>query len=479
MNFIPVILCGGSGKRLWPVSRQDKPKQFLKFGGGPSLLQQTLQRCSGPGFSKTPILVCNHDHAHFAKQATHELEIDADFILEPESRNSGPAIAAAAFHAIRKSQNALLLILATDHAISDQLGFLEALKTAEKAAQNGYLVTFGIQPTNANPNFGYIKPGEKLLDGQSHAVCQFVEKPHVDRVSTLIKEGFVWNSGNFLFDAKAFLTELKQHASDIYEAVESSVANATRHKECTNLAPQHFRKAPDLPIDTAVFEKSERVAVCPADHDWSDIGTWDGLWEANEKDDDGNVGFGDIEILESQNNFVQSDDRLTALVGVQNIVVISTKDTVLVTSRDESSKIKLLIDRLNMHGRPEAHAQAWSERPWGRFEVLDEGERYKVKRLTVSPGGVLSLQRHEHRSEHWTVVEGVATVTIGNKTKELRENKHQFVPVGAIHRIENKQDKPLTLIEVQKGSILSEDDIVRLEDKYGRPLSGDKSGDKR
>ncbi|MEP0520792.1 MAG: mannose-1-phosphate guanylyltransferase/mannose-6-phosphate isomerase [Hyphomicrobiales bacterium] len=468
MSFTPVILCGGNGKRLWPVSRQDKPKQFLKFGGELSLLQQTIQRCSGSGFSENPILVCNQDHAEFASQATLELDVDADFILEPVSRNSCPAIAAAAFHAVQRSETSLLLVLATDHAISDQLGFLQALRAAEKAARNGYLVTFGIHPTGANPNFGYIKPGERLSDGQSFEVCHFVEKPHIDRVPSLIREGFIWNSGNFLFEAKTFLAELRKYAPEIYHTVQASVSDAVYNNKRITLAAPHFQQAPAQPIDIAVLEKSHRVAVCPADHDWSDIGTWDGLWEAHEKDDNGNVGFGDIEILEGQNNFVQSDDRLTALVGVQNIVVISTKDSVLVTHRDESSKIKLLIERLNIQGRSEAIEHPSSDRPWGRFETLDEGKHYKVKRLSVDPGGVLSLQKHEHRSEHWTVVEGVATIRIDDETKELKKHEHAFIPVGAVHRIENKQDGPLTIIEVQNGAILSEDDIVRLEDKYGR-----------
>lgn len=478
MNFTPVILCGGNGKRLWPVSRQDKPKQFLKFGKDLSLLQQTLQRCNGPDFSPNPIVICNHEHGHFAKQDARELGVDADIVLEPESRNSCPAIAAAAFHALQTSDAPLLLALATDHAISDQLGFLDALKTAKEAARNGYLVTFGVHPTSANPNFGYIKPGEMLLGGPSRKVSKFVEKPNLQRVPSLIQEGFVWNSGNFLFEADVFLAELKQHAPDIYKAAAASTADAIQDHGYTKLGRHHFLQAPALPVDIAVLEKSNRVAVCPADHDWSDIGTWDGLWETNEKDEDGNVGFGDIEILESQNSFVQSDDRLTALVGVQNVVVISTKDTVLVTSRDESSKIKPLIDRLDMNGRSEAIRHAWSDRPWGRFEVLDQGERFKVKRIFVNPGGTLSLQKHEHRSEHWTIVQGVATVTIGEETSMLKENEHAFIPVGAVHRIENRENVPLIIIEVQTGSLLSEDDIIRLEDNYGRSLSNNQNQDR-
>lgn len=468
MSFIPIILCGGNGKRLWPVSRQDKPKPFLKFGSSLSLLQQTLERCKGAQFSEKPIIVCNEEHGFFARQDANALEIDVEIILEPESRNSCPALAAAAFHAVQNYDTPVLLSLAADHAISDQFGFHAALEDAKITAEQGFLVTFGVQPTRPDTNFGYIKPGANIQNGATFKVDKFIEKPSSALAETLVNEGYVWNSGNFLFSANIFLSELKMHAPDIYYSAKASIDAAITVSDAIKLGRRHFLKAPSLPVDIAVLEKSNRVAVCTISHDWCDVGTWEGLWETSAKDENGNVGFGDTAIQQSQNCLVQSDDKFTAVIGVDDIIVVATKDTVLVTNKGASSKIKPFLTQLNAQGRTEGFHHPWSERPWGRFEVLDEGERYKVKRIYVLPGGVLSLQKHEYRAEHWTVVQGVATVTIGEETSDLLENQHVYVPLGCVHRIANKQSDPLTLIEVQTGSVLLEDDIIRLEDNYGR-----------
>lgn len=476
MSFIPIILCGGKGKRLWPISRPDKPKPFLKFGHSLSLLQQTLERCKGPLFSEKPIIVCNENHGFLAKRDADAMDVAVDIILEPESRNSCSALAVAAFHTVQNFESPLLLSLAADHAISDQLGFLTALEHAKSTAEQGYLVTFGIQPSSQNANFGYIKPGSSIQNGATYKVDQFIEKPNLDDAAHLIRDGYIWNTGNFLFSADVFLSELKKHAPEIYYAAESSIAEAIPEQEGIKLRRHHFLKAPELPVDVAVLEKSDRVAVCPVSHDWSDIGTWNGLWETSTKDENGNVGFGDTEILDSQNSIVHSDDKFTALIGLNDVIVVSTKDTVLVARKDATSKIKSFLANIDTKGRTEGLKHPYSERPWGRFEVLDEGEQYKVKRIYVLPGGILSLQKHEHRSEHWTVVQGIATITIGERTSDLYENQHVYVPLGSVHRISNQQSDPLTLIEVQTGSILLEEDIIRLEDNYGRKTISNPSG---
>lgn len=468
MSFIPIILCGGYGKRLWPVSRQDKPKPFLKFGGSLSLLQQTLERCTGAQFSKKPIIICNEEHGFFARQDANALGIDVEIILEPEGRNSCPALAAAAFHAVQHYDTPILLSLAVDHAIMDQIGFHTALEDAKTTAEQGFLVTFGILPTRPDANFGYIKPGASIRNGATSKVDKFIEKPTAALAATLVAEGYVWNSGNFLFSASIFLSELKVHAPNIYYSAQASVDAAITVTDGIKLGRRDFLKAPNLPVDIAVLEKSNCVAVCTISHDWCDLGTWEGLWETSVKDENGNVGFGDTAIQESQNCLVQSDDKFTAVIGVDDVIVVATKDTVLVTQKGATSKIKPFLNQLNAQGRMEGIQHPWSERPWGRFEVLDKGKQYKVKRIQVLPGGVLSLQKHEYRAEHWTVVQGVATVTIGEDTSDLFENEHVYVPLGCVHRIANKQPDPLILIEVQTGSLLLEDDIIRLEDNYGR-----------
>lgn len=477
MSFVPIILCGGQGKRLWPISRLEKPKPFLKISGNLSLLQQTLQRCTGPQFDQRPIIICNEAHRHFAERDVREIGSDADILLEPESRDSCPALAVAALHANSRAPSRieapLLLSLAADHAITDQLGFTKALEGARSTADQGYLVTFGIAPTSEKANYGYIKPGSEIQPNVSNLVEKFIEKPDPDKVFQLIQDGFIWNSGNFLFSADSFLAELKRHAPDIHRCATASINDAITHNGHTLIGTHAFKQAPALPVDIAILEKSDRVAVCPVSHDWSDVGTWQGLWETSNKDAQGNVGFGDVAILNSHNNMVQSDDRLTAVVGVENIVVISTKDAVLVANKENPDDIKALMEQLNAQGRTETRVHTWSERPWGRFDVLDEGSSYKVKRIEVGPGCQLSLQKHEHRSEHWTIVAGIASIRLDDQEKELHKNQHIDIPVGAIHRIANHQSEALIIIEVQMGAILSEDDIIRLEDNYGRKTISD------
>jgi len=467
-KIIPVILCGGSGSRLWPASRESYPKQFLAFSGGKSLFQDTIARVTGPNFDK-PIIVTGADYRFLVAEQVRAAGIVADLVLEPMRRDSCAAVAAAAEIAALRSPDAIVLVLAADHAIPDTADFLAHVARGLAGAEAGHIVTFGIKPREPATGYGYIRPG-RMLPGVEGvlAIDAFVEKPDKATAERYLAEGYLWNSGNFLFAARVFLAEVKRLAPDIAGPVVDAVHNATRDLDFLRLAPENFARATAKSVDYAVMEKSGLAAVVPSTFHWSDIGAWNAIWDLADKDADGNAALGDAVFFKSSNSYVNSPDILTALIGVENLVVVTTRDAVLVAAKDRSEDVKALVAQLGKKNRTEAIEHLRSYRPWGFYERMDLGDRYQVKRITVNPGSKLSLQSHFHRSEHWIVVSGTARVTVDDAIKVLSENQSIYIPLGSRHRIENPGQIPLHLIEVQSGSYLGEDDIVRYEDAYNR-----------
>lgn len=467
MSIIPVVLSGGSGTRLWPVSRRTKPKQFMALGAPRSLLQQTILRCRDEAvFSQTPIVVGSLDHRFFISEALEELELSGQILLEPAPRNSCAAIAAACIHALNGDKDATLLVLAADHHIPDSDNFTKCVALANQDAQAGKLVTFGIEPSFPATGYGYICPGTILK--QAKKVEKFVEKPGLEKAKTYIEAGYLWNSGNFLFRADSFCQELQTFEPEIYEAVYKSVMASKIDLDFVKLDEDAFCEAKSISVDHAIMERSNRAAVLPVSYQWSDIGSWSALSDILPKDDHNNAVKGKVQMLESQNNVVFSDNRLTTVLGMKDTIVVTTRDAVLVSSKAEAEGVKNLVNVLIEKGNSEANESLQNFRPWGNYEQLDVGPNYQVKRIVVKPGGVLSLQKHQYRAEHWVVVEGIAEVTVDEKIVSLEANQSIYVPLGSVHRLANRQKEPLTLIEVQTGSYLGEDDIIRLDDAYGR-----------
>jgi mannose-1-phosphate guanylyltransferase / mannose-6-phosphate isomerase len=467
-QITPVLLAGGSGTRLWPVSRDGMPKQFLPLAGDLSTYQQALERVKDTALFDSPIVVTANDFRFFARHQAEQLGAEPDIVLEPEPRDSGPAIAAGAVLARRRDPNAVVLALAADHVILDQESFQEACEAGREAASGGWLVTFGIRPTEPRTSYGYIKPGVPLNIKHVHAVESFVEKPDAAAAARFVAEGYLWNSGNFLFRADDFLAELGRHEPAMAEAAEASVARAERDLGFLRLEDKSFVQAPRKSIDYAVMEKTDRAAVVQAGFRWSDIGSWDALFEIGETDRAGNILRGPAVALEAENCLVHADHHLTAVVGVKDLVVVTTPDAVLVLPRARAQEVKDLVAALKTAGYPEASSHRRHHRPWGSYEAVDVGERFQVKRLIVRPGAALSLQKHMHRAEHWVVVRGSAQVTIEGEERVIHENESTYIPLGAVHRLANPGKIPLELIEVQTGSYLGEDDIIRLDDVYGR-----------
>lgn len=467
-TIIPVILCGGAGSRLWPASRETFPKQFFAIHGERSLFQDTISRVTGSGFA-APIVVTGNDYRFLVAEQLRSLDIAADIILEPMRRDSCAAIAAAAVFAAKRDENAVLMILAADHAIPDVESFKAHALRGLAAAEAGRIVTFGIKPSQPATGYGYIQPGAALagFDGV-HAIEAFVEKPDVERAERYLAAGYLWNSGNFLFSARSFLSELAVWASDIFTPVTASVEQAKPDLDFLRLDAEAFAAARAISVDYAVMEKTALSAVVPSDFVWSDIGSWAAVWQLAGKDADGNAAEGDAIFHSSRDSYVYSPNLLTAVVGLEDVVVVATRDAVLVASKDKSEEVKALVGRLSKLGRREASEHLRNYRPWGNYEQIDRGTRYQVKRITVKPGGKLSLQSHFHRAEHWVVVSGTARVTIDGVERILAENQSVYIPLGAVHRMENPGQIPLELIEVQSGSYLGEDDIVRYEDVYNR-----------
>jgi mannose-1-phosphate guanylyltransferase / mannose-6-phosphate isomerase len=467
---IPVILSGGSGTRLWPVSRESFPKQFWPLLTDRSMIAETALRGIGPGFAP-PIVVCNEDHRFLVAEQLRLAGIEGGrIVLEPVGRNSAPAIAAAALLVAEKSPDALLWVMASDSAISDATALRDCLRAAVVAARQGRIVTFGMHPTGPETGYGYIEIGAELPDAAGvYNVAHFLEKPDAATATALVAgEKHLWNSGMYVFTASTLLEELARHAPSVLDAVRPAVSGRAQDLDFIRLDRPAFTTAPNISIDYAVAERTDRAAVVPAHLGWSDVGSWSALWELGAKDPYGNVAVGDVLMETSENCYARSDGIVTAVVGLKDTVVVVTEDAVLAMHRDRSQDVKKIVDRLRKAGRKEAVAHNRVYRPWGFYESLIHGSRFQVKRIVVSPGHKLSLQKHYHRAEHWVVVNGSALVTRDEDTILVRENESIYLPLGCVHRLENPGQIPLTLIEVQSGSYLGEDDIVRLEDTYGR-----------
>jgi mannose-1-phosphate guanylyltransferase/mannose-6-phosphate isomerase len=466
-SIVPVVLCGGSGSRLWPASRDSYPKQFLAFTGDDSLFQTTLKRVAGADFD-APVVVTGQDYRFLVAEQMRAAGVTGDIVLEPFRRDSCAAIAAAARLALARDPQALVLVLAADHAMPDVPGFLAHVATGRAAAEAGRIVTFGIHPTRPATGYGYIRPGEALAEPGVNAIAAFVEKPDEATAERYVTEGCLWNSGNFLFRASVFLDELDALAPEIGRPVAEAVEKATKDLDFLRLDAEAFGRAVAKSVDYAVMEKTAHAAVVPSDFAWSDVGAWDAIWDLASKDANGNGARGEAAFLDAKNCYVHSPGRLTTVVGLDDVVVVTTRDAVLVVDRAQAEKVKGLVARLTASGRKEAreHVKMW--RPWGSYESIDVGGRHQVKRITVNPGSKLSLQSHFHRAEHWVVVSGTARITVDDTVTVAAENESVYIPLGATHRLENPGRIPLDLIEVQVGSYLGEDDIVRYEDVYNR-----------
>lgn len=465
----PVVLSGGSGTRLWPLSRKNLPKQFLALSGSRTLFQQTVERAQGLPGAGAPIVVCSEEHRFLVAEQLRELRADgAPILLEPIPRNTAPAIALAAWQAMTNDTDAMLLVLPADHLIGDTPSFAHAVDKALPLAGQGWLVTFGIRPEAPETGFGYIKRAEAV--GEGFRVERFVEKPDAASAKTYLGSGdYEWNSGMFLFKASRYLEELKQHAPAMHAATRESFDAAKVDLDFVRVGKDAFAASPDRSIDYAVMEKTTRAAVVPVSCAWSDIGSWDALWAASQHDADGNRLEGDVIAIDSHNCFVRGTDRrLIAALGLEDIVIVDTPDAVLVAPRERVQDVKKLVDKIKADGRQEHMFHRKVYRPWGSYDSIDMGERFQVKRITVKPGAALSLQKHHHRAEHWVIVSGTAEVTRNDEVFLVAENESTFLPLGAVHRLRNPGKVPLELIEVQSGSYLGEDDIVRLEDVYGR-----------
>ena len=466
--IVPVLLAGGAGTRLWPVSRDALPKQFLPLVGNLSTYQQTLLRVADRALFAPPIVVTGPQFHFFARRQAEEAGVEATVVIEPMRRDSAAAIAAAAVLAKKQDPDAVVLALAADHVVLDVEPFRAACLAGRQAADAGHIVTFGIKPTEPKTSYGYILRGKAIGPKDVHVVEKFVEKPDAATAARYIAEGYLWNSGNFLFRADVLLSELARYEPEMAEAVEASVEAASTDLGFLRLDPAAFARAPQKSIDYALMEKTDRAAVVEGHFRWSDIGSWDAIFDVVKHDGAGNAVQGPVIAVDTANCVIHADERLTAVVGVSDLVVVSTPDAVLVIPRARAQEVRELVDKLKAAKRPEATDHRRVHRPWGYYESIDAGERFQVKRIVVREGGMLSLQKHRHRAEHWVVVRGTAEVTIGDEPRIVHENESIYIPIGSVHRLANHGKIPLELIEVQTGSYLGEDDIVRLDDIYKR-----------
>ena len=467
-QIVPVLLCGGVGSRLWPVSRQGRPKQYLNLIGEDSMLQQTLTRLEGLD-QAPPIIVCNEEHRFLVAEQTRQIGIEsATIILEPEGKNTAPAIALAALVASVTNPDSALLVLPADHHIGRPEQLRAAVKEALGAALHTKLVTFGLVPTRAETGYGYVKRGE-TLSGNVAVLDQFVEKPNEVTAKGYLDSGeYVWNSGMFLFKSGHFLDALSEFQPTIAAACRAAMANSERDMNFVRPDSKAFANCPSESIDYAVMEHTKDGVVVSLDCDWSDIGAWSALWDTGGKDGEGNVTHGDVVLDNTHNSYVRSQSRLVTTSGVNDLVVVETADAVMVADRHSVQDVKHIVSMLKSQQRSEADAHHRVFRPWGFYESLIVGDGFQVKRIVVNPGQQLSLQMHHHRAEHWVVVRGTAEVINGDQTMTLVKDQSTFVPVGAQHRLSNPGAVPLELIEVQTGSYFGEDDIVRFDDNYGR-----------
>lgn len=461
-------MAGGSGSRLWPLSRQLNPKQLLKLCGESTLLQQTLTRLQGLE-TPVPTIICNQDHRFMVAEQLRQLDVKgASVLLEPVGRNTAPAIALAALNAIAKMDDPILLVVAADHYIADRAAFHQAVRAATCLAEQNKLVTFGIVPSRPETGYGYIQRGNSL-EVAGFNVARFVEKPDLARASDYLKSGdYYWNSGMFMFKASIYLDALEKFRPDILDACKSALEQGHKDMDFIRVDAVAFAACPEDSIDYAVMEKTTEAAVIPLDAGWSDIGSWSALWEIGKKDEKGNVCKGDVLAFNTENSLIHAEHKLVATIGVDNLVVVETKDAILVVHKDKVQDVKKVVEAIKKQGRYEHMNHREVYRPWGVYDSIESGERYQVKRITVKPGAKLSVQMHHHRAEHWVVVSGTAKVTNGEKTFLVTENESTYIPIGEVHALENPGKIPLELIEVQSGSYLGEDDIVRFEDHYGR-----------
>ncbi|WP_342359104.1 mannose-1-phosphate guanylyltransferase/mannose-6-phosphate isomerase [Terrarubrum flagellatum] len=466
--IIPVIMCGGSGTRLWPASRETMPKQFIPLFGDLSTFQMTALRFrDDPRFTE-PVVVAHDDFRFIVAEQLRVVGLSARIVLEPDRRDSAAAVAIASLVGAQSGEDAVVAVMAADHLIENAAGFRDACARAGEAAASGVIMTLGLKPTFAATGYGYIRPGAPIGATGAVKVEAFVEKPNEETAKRYISEGYLWNSGNFVFRAETMIDELRQHAPEILAASTKALENAERDLGFTRLDKASFMQAPKTSIDFAVMEKTHRAGVLPVSFDWSDIGGWGAVWEALPHDASGNATVGQVELLDARNCLVHSEDILTTVVGMENALVITTHDAVLVTTQDKADKVKSLVETLKKRDRAEATQHLRVHRPWGWYQRIDIGPRFQVKRIMVKPGGKLSLQKHYHRAEHWVVVHGAAEVTRDDEIHVVRENESIYLPQGCVHRMANPGKIPLEIIEVQVGSYTGEDDIIRIEDVYKR-----------
>ncbi len=466
--ILPVIMAGGSGTRLWPMSRSLFPKQFLTLFGDRSMLQNTCDRLAGLDIS-SPMIICGEDHRFTVAEQlrTDPLCKGSTIVLEPCAKNTAPAVALAALAATAEGEDPVLLVLAADHVIQDENAFRKAVLAASKLAASGDLVTFGIVPTVPETGYGYIRQGEAR--GEAFRVAEFVEKPQLKIAEQYVADGsYLWNSGMFMFRASRYLDELGQYRPDVLEACKRAIGNAKHDADFLRPDPDSFEAGPSESIDYAVMEKTSSAVVVPVQCGWSDVGSWSALWDISEKTKDGNAVFGDVIAEGSSGCYLRSDSKLIAAVGLNDVVVVESDDAIMVSSRDRVQDVKSVVETLKAGDRSEAQLHRKVYRPWGYYDSIDQGPRFQVKRIVVSPGQSLSLQMHHHRAEHWIVVSGTARVTRGEESFLVAENESTYIPLGTLHRLENPGSIELEMIEVQSGSYLGEDDIVRFEDNYGR-----------
>jgi mannose-1-phosphate guanylyltransferase/mannose-6-phosphate isomerase len=465
--MIPVILSGGSGTRLWPLSRGQYPKQFLPLVSENTMLQETMLRLNGLPRLDPPIAVCNEDHRFMLAEQLWEIGVKpAAIILEPVGKNTAPAVAMAALSA--RSEDEVLLVLPADHVIEDVQAFHAAVEQARLLAEQGYLVTFGIVPGHPETGYGYIKRGDARF-GSAHAVAAFVEKPNLETAERYLASGdYFWNSGMFAFKAGVFLWELEKFNPEMLVACKAALAAAKSDLDFVRIDKPLFMECPADSIDYAVMEKTDKAVVIPLAAGWNDVGSWSALWDVIAKDAAGNAISGDVLTVDTENSFLHSGHRLIAAIGVSDLVIVETADAVMVAPKDRVQEVKQIVDKLKKHKRPEADVHRKAYRPWGHYYSIDDGERHQTKRIVVKPGAKLSVQKHHHRAEHWVVVKGTALVSKGDEQILVTENESVYIPLGVVHSLHNPGVIPLEMIEVQSGSYLGEDDIVRFGDVYGR-----------
>ena len=469
MQIVPVILSGGSGTRLWPLSRKQYPKQYLPLAGDNTMLQETILRLNGLENLTDPIIVCNADHRFLVAEQCQQIDIkNPTILLEPIGRNTAPAIAAAALQSIKDTNDAVLLVLSADHVIQDVEAFHQAINIASNQARSGKLATFGIVPTDANTGYGYIKSSKDNGDG-AYKVEEFVEKPDLQTAQSYLEQGnYLWNSGMFMFKIDTFIGELTTHSPDIVKSVNNAINNAEQDLDFIRLDKQAFESSPSDSIDYAIMEKSDNVVVVPLDAQWNDIGDWSALYDIGTKDNNGNVIQGDVFTEETTNTYINANHHMVATIGVQDLVIVDTSNATLISTKDKAQEVKKIVEQLQHQDREERYYHRKVYRPWGWYESIEVDVHFQVKRLHVNPGAKLSLQMHYKRAEHWVVVSGVATAINGENVLTLTEGESTYIPVGTTHSLENKTNEKLEIIEVQSGTYLGEDDIVRFEDIYGR-----------